>query len=252
MFHAFHKKLYPNLESASETVFYSDGTSYRNRQMLAEIRQAGGDAESMDFIDGRPLKNKAVMQILVAYYPELDLYYKNLVLNMVSLTLCPQLARLAYQDYLTFDFETKLTFGQFDTLFAKVKEISPYYPEICKLLENPENFHVLQHLTKSVAKKSPGYLSPILEVYRQGPLLPFVLRAYAEFPPSDELIAWIQQMTAITDSQWNILCRSAAYTLPDAVRSQLMRYIDADYVRQDARSAVCKLKKKQMAGNPHN
>lgn len=229
-----------------------DGSSRVIQEMLAEIRKLGYEWYYMADIDFRSIQNKKVMKILLQYYDDLDLYYKDSLMYKVSPRQCPEVIGMALLDYAKFGPEEKRMFLGFDTVLSKGVPSESYFNCMFDLLEDPNNYAWLSKVRKTLCKHSPERMFTLVEKYSKGILLDYAINDYSQLPYCTDIVKKLQRYADISPDEVCRLASSNEYNLLPYTFEYIYSWLTVDRIRYDAKVALRKIEKKHQDTHTHS
>lgn len=223
----------------------TDDVSLSIQNMLAEIRSLGYD-EFQYFADIKlqRIQDPRIMEILLKYYTEMDLYTRDSLMYKIHPKYFPEVISIAKAEFLALGPTNRMTLNGFQAAMSKGKLTEQYLNEMIALLSKGENYAYLSDVRKVLCKKAPDRMLPLLEKYSNSVLVLCFIEDCKHFANVDYAMPKLNSLATITDEEIKQTLLDNKQDLSVTTYRYFRNLCSVSRIQTEAKAALKKLQKK--------
>ena len=218
-----------------------EGESLAILNMLADIRKLGYDYHYFADIKLRRIKDPAMMELLLKYYPLMEsVVTKGEILLKIDPKRFPEIFDLALAEYnmqLPLD---KSYFSCFQDVLAKSARSEDQITVLLDLMNAPDNYASSYLIRKKLINSAPERYRKYTFYYHKGVLLPITLDEFAKYGDA-ESVEILKKAAVGTEHDIKSLCSSQNYKLCVTMQEYWERCCAIENIKGTAKKLLKKL-----------
>ena len=218
-----------------------EGESLAILNMLADIRKLGYDYHYFADIKLRNIKDPAIMELLLQYYPMMEsVITKGDILRKIDSKRFPEVFDLALTEYNMQSPLDKSYFSDFQEVLGKSAKSETQLSVLFEFMDEPDNYASSHLIRKKLLKVAPERLRKYTFYYSGGVLLPATLGEFAKYADS-ESVEMLKKAASINDDDIRNLCSAQSYKLCVTMQEHWKKCCTKENIQYTAKKLLKKM-----------